>query len=219
MARIAGLRPPAFRPGQGAPVDRPAPGPRPRQGRPAPLRREHALHQHHPARPAAALSRQRRTRAPDPQHHPVERHGHGGPRQHGRQVLRRPHRHLRLGLQPLRGGIQPLLPRTGRRVRRRPDILPAAFLAGHLRPGLYRGAVQRTAPGQFPPRAAPGRGALFIPPSLAHARLLDLPHGLHGLECHHVHLPGPVQPVPGRPRSQAGQRLQSLGVSRRRGNG
>ena len=75
---------------------------------------------------------------------------------------RRPPLHLRqLGL-ALRGRLQPLLPRQGRRRRRRPGLLPGPRLARHLRPGLRRGPAQRGAARQLPLR---GRPATASPPT------------------------------------------------------
>ena len=54
---------------------------------------------------------------------------------------RRTHLHLCLGGDAVRGGIQSLLPRTGRR-RRRSGVLPGPCLAGDLRAGLSRGPAQ-----------------------------------------------------------------------------
>ena len=56
---------------------------------------------------------------------------------------RRPHRHLRLGGQPVRGRLQPLLPRQGPRRVRRPGVLPGPRRARHLRPGLPGGPADR----------------------------------------------------------------------------
>ncbi len=58
---------------------------------------------------------------------------HGQPCQHPDQ-RRRSHRHLRLECEPLRGRLQPLLPRQGRRRVRRPGLHPGPRLARHLRP-------------------------------------------------------------------------------------
>ena len=83
-----------------------------------PALRSHRLHQHHPAGTRAVVSRRRGHRAPDPRLHPLERRDHGVAReQDGRR--RRPHRDLRQRGLAVRGGLQPLLPRQGSRVRGR----------------------------------------------------------------------------------------------------
>ena len=66
-------------------------------GRQHSLHRQHAVHQHDPGRPAAALSRQPRDRAAHQEPGPLERHGHGRARQQARPRHRRPHLDLRLG--------------------------------------------------------------------------------------------------------------------------
>ena len=67
---------------------------------------------------------------------------------------RRSHLDLRVGGHAVRGGLQPLLPRQGRRPRRRRRVLPGACVAGHLRPRLPRGPLHRAAPPRLPARAA-----------------------------------------------------------------
>ena len=54
---------------------------------------------------------------------------------------RRSPRHLRLGRQPVRGRLQPLLPRQGRAGHGRPGLLPGPRRARHLRPGVPRGPL------------------------------------------------------------------------------
>ena len=64
--------------------------------------------------------------------HALERAGDGGAREPGVWRARRPHRELCLGRGPLRGRLQPFLPRRRRDARRRPRVLPAAFGARRL---------------------------------------------------------------------------------------
>ena len=123
------------------------------QRRRAAVHRHHALHQHDPGRQAAALSRQSRARAAHQEHHPLERDGDGHAGQQGARRHRRPHLHVRLGRHAVRSGLQPLLPRQGRRLLRRPDLLPRSRLARHVRPGLSRRPARRAEPRELPPRA------------------------------------------------------------------
>ena len=78
----------------------------------------------------------RARRAPDPRIRPLERRDHGQPGQPRGPRSRRPHRHVRQRRQPLRGRLQPLLPRQGSRRERRPGLLPGPRLPRHLRPRL-----------------------------------------------------------------------------------
>ncbi len=95
--------------------DAPAAGEGARAAGRRPQPAQHRLRQHDPARGRALVPRRRAHRAADPGLHPLERGDHGLPGQPPRARRRRPHRHLRLGGQPLRGRLQPLLPRQGGR--------------------------------------------------------------------------------------------------------
>ena len=112
-----------------------------RRARPA----QHRLHQHDPARARAVVPRRRVRRAADPGLYPVERGRHGVAGQPAGPRRRRPHRHLRLGGQPVRGRLQPLLPRQGPRRVRRPGLLPGPRRARHLRPRVPGGPADRAA--------------------------------------------------------------------------
>ena len=127
---------------------------------------------------------------------------------------RRPHLHLRLGGHPLRGRLQPLLPRPRReRLRRRPDLLPGPRLAGHLRPRLPRRPAHREQMENFRRELRDGRRAVVLSAPLADARLLGVPHGLDGPGPDHGHLPGPVQPLPARTAACAIPRTARSGPS------
>ncbi len=77
---------------------------------------------------------------------------------------RRPHLHLRLVGHPLRGRLQPLLPRPRRRTARRHGLLPGPRLAGHLRPRLPRRPAQPTEQlDNFRRELAPGGGLSSYP--------------------------------------------------------
>ena len=114
----------------------------------------------------------RETRTPHQEPGALERDGDGGPRQPRGRRHRRSHLDLRLGGDPVRGRLQPLLPRQGRALRRRPDLLPGPRLARHLRPRLPRGSPDRGTALQLPPRAArrPRQRSLLLSPPVADAR-------------------------------------------------
>ena len=178
----------------------------PRGGR-APLHGHHALHQHHPGRQAAALSRQSRDRAAHQEHHPLERdgHGHRGPTRHhdgiGGHIST-----FASAATLYEVAFNHFFQRQGRRLLGRPDLLPGARLAGHLRPGVSRRPADRAAPGEFPPGAGRRRRAVELSAPLADARLLGVPDRVDGPGADHGHLPGPLQQVPARPRHQEHQR-------------
>ena len=167
------------------------------------------------------VPRRRGGRAPHPRLHPLERRGDGllgqpqGPRG------RRPHRDLPVVGEPLRGRLQPLLPRQGPRRRRRPDLHPGPRLAGHLRPRVPRGPPQRGAALPLPPGgpARQGRRPAVVPPPAADAGLLGVPDRLDGPHRHQLDLPGAVQPLPRQPRHQGHQRAARVGVHGRRRDG
>ena len=136
-----------------------------RAGAGAPGRRpaadHHRLHQHHPAGAGALVPRRRVRRAADPGVHPVERRDAGAPRAAPGDRRRRPHLDLRVSsASPLRGGLQPLLPRQGPPRRRRPDLLPGPRLPRHVRPRVPRGPADRGPAGRVPAGAvAPAAAA------------------------------------------------------------
>ena len=113
---------------------------------------DHALRQHDPRRRAGAVSGQPGDRAPHQEPRPLERDGDGRARQPRLGRHRRPHLDLRLGGDALRSRLQPLLPRQGRRRRRRHHLLPGPRLARHLRARVSR-------------RPAVGREARQLPPA------------------------------------------------------
>ena len=95
---------------------------------------------------------------------------------------RRPHRDVPVVGQPLRGRLQPLLPRQGPPRRRRPDLHPGPRLPRHLRPRLPRGPADRGAALPLPPGGPARRrqGPAVVPPPAADAGLLGVPDGLDG---------------------------------------
>ena len=152
------------------------------------------LHQHDPRRRGAALPGRRGPRAAHPPLHPVERGGDGGPGQPPPRRHRRPPGDLRVGRHPLRGRLQPLLPRQGRRrasatrCSSRATPRPASTPA----PSSRAASARPTSTGS----AARSGGGL---PSYPHPRRSDFwefPTVSMGLGLHQRRLPGPVQPLP-----------------------
>ena len=182
---------------------------------------QHRLHQHHPARARAVVPRRRGDRAPDPGVHPLERRRDGLRRQPARPRGRRPHRDLPVGREPLRGRLQPLLPRQGPPRRRRPDLHPGPRLPGHLRPRLPRGPAHRGAADALPPGGAARRrqGPAVVPAPAADAGVLGVPDRLDGPDRDQLDLPGAVQPLHAEPRHQGHLRAARLGLPRRRRDG
>ena len=95
------------------------------------------------------------------------------------------------------------------------------FFQGHASPGIYaraflEGRLSEEQLTQLPPRARREGRPVELPASVADARLLGSADGLDGSGPDHGHLPGPLQPLPGRPQAEAGHRRQGVGVSRRR---
>jgi pyruvate dehydrogenase E1 component len=78
-------------------------------------------------------------------------------------------------------------------------FLPGPRRAGYLCPGLSGGSDYRVADGKFSAGIGRGRWPEFISASVSHARLLAVSHRLHGPVANHGHLPGPLQPLYGRP--------------------
>ena len=190
----------------------PAPG-RPSEPDPDPL------HQHDQPRAGALLPRRRGDGASRAADDPLERAGDGAAREHPLRGHRRPPLDVRERREPLRGRVQPLLPRIRRRPRR-PDLLPGPRGAGHLRPRLPRGAPDRGEPRPLPARVADAeRRALELPASAADARLLAVPDGQHGPRADGRGLPGPLQPLPRRSRHRRHERGAGVGLRRRRRDG
>ncbi len=127
------------------------------------------------------------------------------------------HLHVRVQCHAVRGRLQPLLPRQGPPGRRRPDLLPGARLAGHVRAGLPRGATRRAAARRVPPGALARRlrrRAAVLPAPPVDARLLGVPDRLDGPRPAQRDLPGSVQPLPARPWPQGHQSAARVGVPR-----
>ena len=103
--------------------------------------RHHPLHQHHPGRTISRLIRAtgRSNGASRASSAGMRWRWSCGPIRGGRH--RRAHLDLCLCGHPVRGRLQPFLPRQGRTLRRRPDLLPGPRLARNLRARLPRRPV------------------------------------------------------------------------------
>ena len=179
---------------------------------------EHALSQHHPARPRGPAPRRPRHRAPHPLLHPLERARHRAAREQGELGARRPHRELPVRGDALRRRLPALLARRHREARRRPRVHAGPLLARPVRPRLPRRAALRGAIAELPPGGG-RQGDILLPPSLADARLLAAPDRLHGPRPADGDLPGALPQVPAPPRPRRHRRAQGLGLSRRRRDG
>jgi pyruvate dehydrogenase complex dehydrogenase (E1) component len=94
------------------------------------------------------------------------------------------------------------------------------FVQGHSAPGMYarsflEGRLTEDAAGSLPARGR-RQGAVVLPASLADARLLAVPHGVHGPRPDHEHLPGPVHEIPAGPGSGQDRRPEGVEFRRRR---
>ena len=114
---------------------------------------------------------------------------------------------------PVRGRVQPLLPRQGRRGEWRPDLLPGPRRAGHLRAGVPRGPAQRRAARPLPAGDRAGPGPELVPAPAADAGLLGVPDGVHGPRADQRDLPGAVQPLPPQPGPARHHRTRASGPS------
>ena len=176
------------------------------------------LHQHDPARTGAVVPGQRGHRAPDPRVRALERGRDGRSRE---PPLRRPGRsplHLRVGRVVVRGRVQPLLPRQGRRRLRRPDLLPGSRRAGHLRPRVPRGSPHRGSARPLPPRDDGPRPAVVPAPAPA-ADVLGVPDRLDGARPAQRGLPGALQPLPLQPQDRRHVERAGVVLRRRRRDG
>src|SRR5664279_1546983 len=176
------------------------------------------LHQHDQPGAGTLLPRRRGDRAADPAPRPLERGGDGPAGEHRLPRDRRPPLHVcQLG-EPLRGGLQLVLPREGRRFRG-PGLLPGPRGAGDVRARLPGGAPQRRPARPLPARGSPGRGPLVVPAPAPDARLLGVPDRQHGPGTDRRDLPGALQPLPAPPRHRRHQRFARLGIPGRRRDG
>ena len=184
--------------------------------------RQHRLCQHHRARSRGALSRQPRDRGAPARLHALERDGDGGQGQPAASGRRRrsgrPHQLVRLAGHHARRRLQPLLARRERRPRRRLPLYPGPQLARHLCPCLPGRAPDRGAAAELPPGSG-RQGPVELSAPQADARVLAVPHGVHGPGPADGDLPGALPEVPARPRHRQHREPQGLGVLRRRRDG
>ena len=185
------------------------------RGRPRIARIRDALREHDSARAPGADARRPRTRGAAAPLHSMERARDGRAREQDQLGAGRPRRELRVGRHALRRGLQPLLPRAERHVRRRPRLLPGPLLARHLRARLPRRPHQRRAARALPPGGRAPR-PLVVSASVADARLLAVSHRVDGSRADHVDLPGPLHALPARPRPRRHGGTQGVGLSGRR---
>ena len=189
---------PAGRPRPRAAPPRQPASSRPDVGRVAAVYRGHRVRQLDPPRRRNAPARQPGDRAPHQEHHPLERHGDGGPGQQALDGHRRPHLHLRLGRHALRSRLQPLLPRRGEDGYSGDQIYFQGHASpGHLRARLPRRPAERRATRSTSAASCSRGGGLS---SYPHPWLMpdfwEFPTVSMGLGPDHGDLPGPLQPVP-----------------------
>ena len=169
---------------------------RPARRHAARSRPQHAVRQHDPARARGAAPRRPGARAPAALDRPLERDGDGRARQQALLRARRPHRHLPVAGDAVRGRLQPLLARPVRGARRRPRLLPGPLLArATTRARTSRAGSTEEQLDGFRQEVG-GRRALVLPAPVADARLLAVPDGLARDRRDHLDLPGPVHEVP-----------------------
>ena len=181
---------------------------------PGAVRGHHAVHQHHPARRAGAVSGRPRDRAPHQEPHPLERAGDGRARQPRVGRHRRPHLDLRVGGDALRGR-RSTTSSAARTPAHDADII---YFQGHASPGIYaraflEGRLTEAAPPQLPPRAAAGRRAVVLSAPVADAGLLGVPDGLDGPRPAHGDLPGALHALPRESRPEGARPTRRSGRS------
>ena len=172
------------------------------QRRRAAVHRHHAVPQHDPARQAAALSRQPRAGAAHQELHPLERDGDGHARQPRLRRPRRPHLHVRLVGHAVRSRASTTSSAAAAKTATSGDQI---YFQGHASPGMYaraflEGRLTEQNLINFRRELQPRRRPVVLPAPLADARVLGIPHRVDGPGADHGHLPGPVQPLPHRPR-------------------
>ena len=182
------------------------------------LQGDDRLPEHDSGQGAGTASGRRGDRVADPQHHPLERDGDGGPRQPRLRGTWRAHRVLRFRRDALRRGLQPLLPRSFGGRWRRPGHDPGPLLAGYLRSRLPGGPAERGGTAPFPARVAAGRAVVLSAP-LADAGLLAVPDRVDGSRTADGDLPGPLHEVPAQPRPGRHRGPQGVGLHGRRRDG
>ena len=173
---------------------------------------QHALPQHHPARPRGAASRRPRDRAQDPLLHPLERAGDRAAGQQGKLRAGRAYRQLPVLGPALRHRLHAFLARAHGRAWRRSDLRAGPLLARHLRAQLPRGPAVRGAAAQVPPGGRWRRPEL-LSASLADARLLAVPDRLDGPRPIDGDLPGPLPQIPARTRPRRHRQPRRSGPS------
>ena len=105
-----------------------------------------------PSQPAAAVSRQPGDGTPHQEPGPLERAGHGRPRQQDSGRHRRTHLDFRLRRHAVRSCLQPFLPRANRKRRPRHRLFPGPRRSRNLFPRLSRRPHLQREAAKLPPR-------------------------------------------------------------------
>ncbi len=181
---------------------------------------DHGLRQHHPGGPRGAFSRRRMDGEAHPADHPLERRGHGAPRERQLTRHRRASVDICLQREPVRGRLQSLLPGQGQDNTSGDHI----YFQGHAAPGIYsraflEGRLSIEAMERLPTRGRAGARAVQLPAPAADAELLGVPHGEHGPRSHQRDLPCALQSLPARSRDLRHVHVPGVGVPRGRGDG
>ena len=171
MARVAGRGGgrPWLEPGALPPRD--AARGRAARGLPARPAAHHRLRQHHRRRGRAAYPGDEAHRRAHPAHRSLERGGHGARARTRLRRHRRPHLDLRLERELYEVGFNHFFRgKDERGGAGRPDLLPGARLARHLRARVSRRAASGRAARALPARGGARRGLSLVPAPAADAR-------------------------------------------------
>ena len=192
---------------------RPPHGAGARQGRARPRDGHDRLHQHDRARAGAVVPRQRGHRAPHPRVRPLERGRDGRPREPPLRRARRSPLDVRVGGVAVRGRVQSLLPRQGRRRLRRPDLLPGSRRARHLRRARSSRAASTEEQLDHFRRETGGRGPAVVPAPAAAPDVLGVPDRLDGARSAERGVPGRGSTATSTTASSSTRRTRACGAS------
>ncbi len=131
--------------------------------------------------------------------------------QQGLFGIRRTPCELRLLGHLVRSRLQSFLARGLGAASRRHGVHAGTFLAGHLCARFSGGPVVRRPAEPLPPGSRRSRsGPVILSASVADARLLAVPHGVHGLGTDDGDLPGALRALHGTPRPGAADGSQGV---------